>query len=192
MGFERVNLGLQEAETSTVVAGAEVVVRRLEGSVVDMSVNPVAFHEACHALAAMLLNITVFSATDVPSSDYLGATFLGEYNPTVAAAAEAMGCAGTGHDLWSIWVMGYDPSTEISNARALLSGHEDELNAVATAIQNSGSASGGEMAAAEARVDADVVEVTVENPEDHTVKREYRTLRRGMLDIPIELPDVKQ
>ncbi len=192
MGLERVSLGLSEANSTQVVEGAEVVVERVAGTVVEGGVNGTAFHEACHALAAMLLNITVFEATDIPSGDYSGATWLAEYDPTVAAAAEAMGCDGTGHDMWTIAMMGDSPDAAVASARSLLSGHGDELNAVATSIQSAGTASGVTMDHARTRVSEDIVEVTIKNP-DGTVRTEYKSLLRGelYLDIPREYPDVK-
>lgn len=192
MGFEKVNLELTERTTSKLVDGADIAVERVAGAVVENGVNSVAYHEACHALAAMLLNIAVSGATDIPGPGYLGATWVADYHPTVAAAAEAMGCDGTGHDMWTVWAMGDDPSTAVSNARALLWGREDELRAVATSIQNAGMASGTEMYEAQSRVEEDVVKVTIEkNGETRT---EYKTIRRGelYLDIPKEYPDVKQ
>ncbi len=192
MGLERVALGLTEAETTQMVEGAEVVVERLGGTVVEQSINGTAFHEACHAVAAMLLNITVFEATDIPGPGYGGYTSIAEFDSTVAAAAEAMGCDGTGHDMWSIAANGDDPDTAVASARALLSGQMNTLNAVATSIQENGVASGQTMAEAQGRVSEDMVEVTIKNP-DGTYKTELRTLRGGelYLAIPREYPDVK-
>ena len=189
MGLENIKLGLTDTETAKTLAdGTELVVERVAGTVASEWVDPVAFHEACHALAGILLNLAVYSATDIPGPGYLGATFLGDYHPTVAAAAEAMGCAGTGHDMWSIWATGHDPQAAVSNARSLLSGHHYELKAIATAIHESGSASGSEMVDAKTRVNSDLVKVTWEK--NGVTRTEYKTLLRGSTHItpPIELP----
>lgn len=193
MGVERVSLGLGETETSAVVEGAQVAIERVGGVVVEHGVGGTAYHEACHALAAMLLDITVFEATDVPGPGYGGYTSVAEFDSTVAAAAEAMGCDGTGHDLWSIAMHGDDPDAAVASARSLLSPHMEELNAVATSIQSNRIATGDMMDTARTRVTEDLVRVTIENP-DGTTRTELKTLRRGdvYLDLPREYPDVKQ
>jgi hypothetical protein len=192
MGVERVALGLTEDGVTKTLEGVEVVVERLGGTVVESAINGTAFHEACHSLAAMLLNITVLEATDIPSGDYSGATWVTEYDPTVVAAAEAMGCDGTGHDMWTIAANGDDPDAAVASARALLTGHMDSLNAVASSIQDHGLVSGQTMAEARTRISEDLVEVTIKNP-DGTLRTELRTLRGGelYLSIPREYPDVK-
>ena len=193
MSLERVSLGLDEKATDAVVEGADVAIVRVGGAVVEHGVGGTAYHEACHAVAAMLLNITVFEATDIPGPGYGGYTSIAEFDSTVAAAAEAMGCDGTGHDLWSIAMQGDDPDAAVSSARSLLSGHMDELKAVATSIHGNGLASGATMDHARTRVTEDLVRVTIENP-DGTTRTELKTLRRGdvYLDLPREYPDVKQ
>src|SRR3990170_4629605 len=53
-----------------------------------------------------------------------------------AAAAEALGCSGTGHDMFiTEHVLGVDPSVAKSAARSVLSGKSEEIYEVATLLQ---------------------------------------------------------
>lgn len=186
MSLEKVDLTLTEAEKTAEVGGVEVRVRRTEGSVTDWTVNSTAYHEACHAVAALLLGITVHKATDIPSAEYGGATWVDRYDPLVTAAAEARGCDGTGHDMWTIAMMGDSPSSAVSGARALLSGQDSALKAVATAIQRAGTASGTTLAHAQTRTERDHVEVEIET--SRGTRTEHAELRNGevYIDIPVE------
>lgn len=190
MSLEKVGLTLTEAEKTAEIQGREVRVRRTEGSVTDWSVNSTAYHEACHTVAALLLGITVHKATDVPSAEYGGATWVDRYDPLVTAAAEARGCDGTGHDMWTIAAMGDSPSSAVSGARALLSGQDSALKAVATAIQRAGTASGTELAHAQTRTERDRVEVEIET--SRGTRTEHAELRNGevYIDIPVERSNV--
>ena len=187
MGSEKVELGLAQAvETEELSDGTKVTVRRVEGAVTDWSINGTAYHEACHAVAAILLGIPVYAATDQPGPGYGGATWVAGYDRRVAAAAEAKGCAGTGHDMWTIAMMGDSPTAAVAEAASLLSGQESQLKAVATIIQRAGMASGQQMHNASERTTVDLVEVRTENP-DGTTETETRVARDNAIDIPIEL-----
>lgn len=187
MSLERIDFSLTNAITTKRVGGAKVSVRRLEGAVQAGSINHTAFHEACHVLAAFLVMMTVYKATDIPSADYGGATWVSDYDPRVAAAAEAMGCSGTGHDMWTVDMMGDSPTAAIVGAFALIGNRHDELNAIATEIQARGTASGSDMANAKDRVHTDVVEVTVE-AKDGTTKSHIVAARANTVHVPVELP----
>lgn len=189
MSLERVHLGLNEAETVRTVGDISVSVERVEGVVAEQVIGHTAYHEACHALAALLLGMDLIEASDVPGPGYGGYTLTGDFHPTMAAAAEAMGCDGTSHDLWQIAARGYDPGAAVADAQALLWGREEELRALATEIQTERTATGYELSDAKERVTEDVVEVTCTDAEGREVV-ERKTLRRGevYLDIPRELP----
>jgi hypothetical protein len=193
MGLERVHLGLNEAEAVRTVGDMSVSVVRVEGAVVEHAIGSTAYHEACHALAALLLGMDLIEASDVPGPGYGGYTLTGEFHPTMAAAAEAMGCDGTSHDLWQIAARGYSPDVAVAHAQALLWGREEELRALATEIQTERTATGTDLADAKGRVTEDVVEVTYTDAEGREVV-ERKTLRRGevYLDIPRELPDAQR
>jgi hypothetical protein len=183
MGYERVDLALDQAvETEELRDGTKVTVRRVEGAVTDWSVNSTAYHESCHALAAMLLGITVYAATDQPGPGYGGATWVDGYDRRVAAAAEAKGCSGTGHDMMTVAMMGDSPSGAVSEAATLLSGQDSQLLAVATAIQRRGTVSGGDMHAAHDRVQSDLIEVTTEGA-DGTVTTETLIANNGSVAV---------
>ena len=56
-----------------------------------------------------------------------------------AAAAEALGCSGTGHDMFiTEHALGVDPSVAKSAARSVLSGKSEEMYEVATLLQERG------------------------------------------------------
>lgn len=173
MGNERVQVRHDEQCTSQYVGGAAVSVARTKGPVIETH-DQTAYHEACHALAAMILGITVHEATNIPGPGYGGYTSVARYDTTVAAAAEAMGCDGTGHDMWTVAMHGEDPSDAVASARALLSGRKNDLLAIATAIEQNGVATGSQMAEHHERLARDLVSVTVTAP-DGTTTTEYRT-----------------
>ena len=102
------------------------------------------FHEAAHTLAAILLGIGVSHVTNVPTSEYQGATFTTRWNAIVAAAAESQECNGTGHDMMQVRAHGENPGWAVSAARSLLAGRRRELLAIATLLKKRNTISGGE------------------------------------------------
>ncbi len=186
MGLEAVRIGHDEGWRTSSVRGADVSVARASGAIIETS-DDTAYHEACHVLAAVLLDITVHEATNIPGPGYGGYTSLAQYDTTVAAAAEAMGCDGTGHDMYTVEMHGGDHGTAVARARALLSGRKDDLLAIATAIEKKGTATGSQMAEHRERLARDLVLITFRLP-DGTTMREYRTTQddRVHLLIPDE------
>ncbi len=185
MGNERVRLGLRDKEEGISVGDTEVRVRRKEGAVEAGYINHTAYHEACHALAALLVGVGLHKATDQPGDGYDGATWTGGYDRVVAAAAHAMGCRGTRHDMWTVRVMGDSPTAATAAAFALLAGRVSEINAIATEIQSQRVASGTQMAHARKRVREDTVEVTV-RPKNGPERVETRTLTQNVVDVVLD------
>lgn len=103
------------------------------------------FHEATHAVAAVLNNTEVIEVTNVAGPGYYGMTRLGRADAIAAVAAHAMGCNGTGHDLMIVHHMGHEASSASYAARSLLSGREKEIYSVATLLAQRRSISGEEV-----------------------------------------------
>lgn len=183
MSMETVRLRPKEKR---LINGLSVEMRVVDGFESDPFINDTAHHEACHILAAFLMGVTVHGATDKPGEGYSGATFLGSFNAIVAAAAEAMGCDGTGHDLWQIEAMGENPKTAVSSARSLLSERIQELLAIATILRKRRNISGEEAREAKDKAGEEpLLEITVTNPKTGAQRKE----RRGANDNePIVIP----
>ena len=128
--MERLNV----TGTSTVIKTLEsgTIVRARSGEARRSIPGPVAKHEAAHVVAAG----KIVSATIIPSGDALGTTQPVKMTAAAAAAAEALGCNGTGHDMFiTEHVLGVDPSVAKSAARSALSGKSEEMYEVATLLQ---------------------------------------------------------
>lgn len=92
-------------------------------------------HEAAHVVAAG----SIEWATIIPSGDAQGATKLKSLTAAAAAAAEAMGYDGTGHDMTLVEnYLGTSRSEAISQAKGALSGKEKEMEEVATLLEEKG------------------------------------------------------
>src|SRR3990167_6283790 len=112
-------------EDGTAVSAHKVEVKRPIPS-------PVAEHESAHVVAAG----KIVSATIIPSGDVLGTTRRVKMTAAAAAAAEALGCSGTGYDMFiAEHVLGVDSGVAKSAARSALSVKGEELYEVATLLQ---------------------------------------------------------
>lgn len=133
----------QLLETGERVIFESVDTLEIDESIDDKSVE---MHEAWHALAALLLGVGVKGVTVIPGTGYEGATFLDGYNPLVFAAAHAMHCDGTGHDLSVIHMAEGQTGEAVGQARALLSGEKNKrrAKAIATLLKRRKSIGGGE------------------------------------------------
>lgn len=187
MGLEQVHLRHDERFASRYVRGTAVSVTRTKGPVVETESDKhnTAYHEACHVLVAMLVGVAVHEATNIPGPGYGGYTKVSRYDTTVAAAAEAMGCSGTGHDLWSITEAGVDPNHAVRSARSLLSGRDIDLRAIATAIEQNGLVTGRDIATHHERLAHDLVSATITHP-DGTTTTEYQTAHAT--EVQLRLP----
>ncbi len=152
--------------------GRKVVIEGLSTLTIDRRISPesVEYHEACHALAQLLLGKGVRYLTNIPEGDSAGHTAVDSLDPVVAAAAEAMGCVGTGHDLMMIEVLGHDVHAAIEGARRLLRGRETEILAIATMLREKRTLGGTEAwklacDAEEIQRGGEVYLVTIEHPD---------------------------
>lgn len=97
--------------------------------------GPVAQHEAAHVVAAG----EIHSATIIPRGDALGTTTPKVMTAAAAGAAAARGHRGVGWDLFlAKHAFGADADSAIAQGRAALSGKEDEVEEVATILQERG------------------------------------------------------
>ena len=128
--MERFSVAGAASAIRTFEDGTAVSVRKVE--VKRPIPGPVAEHESAHVVAAG----KIVSATIIPSGDALGTTQPVKMTAQAAAAAEALGCSGTGHDMFiTEHVLGVDPSVAKSAARSALSGKSEEMYEVATLLQ---------------------------------------------------------
>jgi len=131
--MERLSVAGAASATRTFEDGTIVGARKVE--VKRPIPGFVAIHESAHVVAAG----KIVSATIIPSGDALGTTQPVEMTAAAAAAAEALGCSGTGHDMFiTEHVLGVDPSAAKSAARSVLSGKSEEMYEVATLLQERG------------------------------------------------------
>lgn len=109
------------------------------------SASSTSYHESVHALAARKTGDYVDEVTVIPGSGYAGRTKMYRFNPIAFAAAHAMGCDGTGYDMFILSRMGYSPGLVVGLARQVLSGCEDEINAVAGLLEERKTIGGNEI-----------------------------------------------
>src|SRR3989344_4934781 len=128
--MERLSVAGAASATRTFEDGTIVGARKVE--VKRPIPGFVAIHESAHVVAAG----KIVSATIIPSGDALGTTQPVKMTAAAAAAAEALGCNGTGHDMFiTEHVLVVDPSVAKSAARSALSGKSEEMYEVATLLQ---------------------------------------------------------
>lgn len=179
------SLYIRPGERRRLVNGLDIEVRAANdnGFEIDESIDKhdTAYHEACHALVALILGIAVIEVTNRPGPGYAGATWVAYFNAVVAAAAEAMGCDGTGSedhpgsDIHQIKESGQSVSWAVSEARRLLEGRERELLAIATIIKKRRTISGGEVHEAKKKAEEEpIFEITVTDSKTGRVKKEMR------------------
>lgn len=93
----------------------------------------------------MLLGIGVQYMTNIPEGNSAGHAVMHEFHPVVAAAPHAMGSPGGSHDLAQIKAANENVNAAIAEAQALLAGHEDEILALATRLDEIRTMGGKEM-----------------------------------------------
>ena len=131
--MERFSFTTTASTERTFEDGTTVSARKVEAK--RPTPGPVAQHEATHVIAAG----KIVSATIIPSGDALGTTQPVKMTAAAAAAAEASGHDGTGWDMYlTEHILGVDPGVAKSAARIALSGKEEELQEVATMLQERG------------------------------------------------------
>ena len=128
--MERLSITGVDCAARTFEGGTTVSARKVE--IKRPIPGSVAKHESAHVVAAG----KIVSATIIPSGDALGTTQPVKMTAQAAAAAEALGCSGTGHDMFiAEHVLGVDPNVAKSAARSALSGKSEEMYEVATLLQ---------------------------------------------------------
>lgn len=143
---------------TTRLDGSVVETKKIQGPVIDETIDSTAGHEGAHTLMALLLGVEVIKATNVPGPGYEGymqTEPVGDpyKHALISAAAEAKGYDGTGagdeppgSDMWHIRQSGFEPKEVVRHARQLLSGErqEEKLAVIATQIQRKRTINGTE------------------------------------------------
>lgn len=93
-------------------------------------------HETDHALVARKLGIGVKKVTVIPNFEegYLGATYVDQSNPVVAAASIANGREGTWGDEAAIGAMRANKQASVNAAKEITDKYPDEANVLAQAL----------------------------------------------------------
>lgn len=181
-----VSLGITE-----IASGWIAIVKPIEPFKL-VSPGSTAYHEAIHAVAAILTGTGVVEASRVPGPGFRGRTKLTEFNAISFMAAHAMGCDGTGHDVAVVGWMGRDPDSAAVAARRLLANREDEIHAVASEIETKGTISGYE---AELAMDGAVnpdAEVEITDPFGNIRHFVAKTRRSNGHIISIGIPEPEE
>lgn len=144
-------------------------------------------HEALHTVAAILTGDKVIDATRIPGDGFKGRTRLTRFSGIAFVAAHARGSDGAGHDLWVLRSLGHDVDLLAGEARSVLSGHDEEIHAVASLIEEKGTISGYEAEMVMDRVNNPEVEINIINPlgQQRCFVSKIRT--SGDYFIPIDL-----
>jgi hypothetical protein len=174
--------------------GSKIIVEELSGLRIDKNPSATSIHEAQHALAAILLGVGVYYMTNIPEGDSLGHTLFSHFNPVVAAAPHAMGSPGGGHDLMQIHESGTSVAAAIAAARNLLKGHENEMLALATALDERKKLGGSEMLAITRQADEEkregkILLIRIISPDGKKeTAHQARVLNDDYVIVPIEMP----
>ena len=155
-----------------------------------VSPDGTSYHEATHAVAAILTGSKVLEASRIPGPGYSGITRLDGFNGVAFMAAHAMGCDGTGHDVAVVEWLGHNPDSLAWVARSVLAGRDEEIDAVASAIQARGTISGDEAEEAMDKILNHEIKVEIINPFGE--QRHYVTKVREGKGFIIEIPDLTE
>lgn len=147
-----------------------------------------AYHEAVHAVAAILTGSHVREATNIAGDGYLGKTEIDGFNAIAFAAAHAKGCGGTGHDLAVLRILGHDPSSLAWAARNVLSGHDDEIYAVSSLIEERGRISGFEAKEAMKKASDPEADVELISPNGQSYHFTSKIRGNPQYYIPVRIP----
>lgn len=127
---ERLDLSAKTYVSKILEDGTTITARKIETQ--RPKPQGTASHEAAHAVAAG----EIVYATIIPSGDALGTTQPVKMTAAAAAAPDALGHSGTGWDMFlTEHMLGVDPGTARSAARSALSGRYEEIEEVATLLQ---------------------------------------------------------
>ncbi|OGE37040.1 hypothetical protein A3B45_04095 [Candidatus Daviesbacteria bacterium RIFCSPLOWO2_01_FULL_39_12] len=149
--------------------------------------SPTAEHEAAHTVAALLTGSCVRKASRIPGPGYSGITELNGFNGVAFMAAHALGCSGTGYDRLVVSQMGHDPDLLAGVARGVLSGHEEEISAVASLIEVKETISGTEALWVMNSARNPQAEVTIINPAGEKARHFVTKIRGSLVFLSIDL-----
>jgi len=145
-------------------------------------------HEGIHTVTAIITGTHVIEASRNPGPGYRGRTILAEKNAIAGIAAHAMGCGGTAYDVMIVRLQGHDPNSLASVARSILSGHEDEIYDVASAIEAKGAISGDEAEQIIYKARNPEAKVEITDPLGQKWNFVIKTKEVDGYFIPIEIP----
>jgi hypothetical protein len=177
-------------ETKRLPDGTRIVVERKKRPHEKRKGGKTARHEARHIVAAELNGTRVLSASVIPGPGYLGITFLSGPDAAAAAAPDAHGDDGTGHDMRIVKQMGVSPEGARHAGKMLLKGKEEHVEAVATALDAAGTLSGSAIREVMRDIDeGDEVTIKIYAP-DGTLetKRQRQKNPHGVFVSESELP----
>ncbi len=120
--------------------GAQFITQLLNPTPIHEGLSDVALHEAEHAVAALETGTGVGELSIVPDIEQGsgGHVLMDAFNPVAAAAPDAHGRGGTGHDLMQIKNAGYNVNAMRARAREVLSNKKHVVHALASAAERSG------------------------------------------------------
>lgn len=130
MACERLSFGASKFASAQFEDGTIFSAQKVETK------RPIPLRTAKHEAAHVVASGEIIEATIIPSGDALGTTQPKKMTAAAAAAAEAMGHSGTGHDMMLVkHYLGVSPEVAISAAKSALQGKEEEMKEVATLLE---------------------------------------------------------
>lgn len=125
-------LGINETKW---VAGFKISAEGQSTTPKKKATNSTAKHEAMHVVAAINNGTSVESVTIIPGPGYSGLTELSRPDPVAALAPHANGADGTSFDVYIAGLMGHSPESLGGVARGIIGAHQEEVEAVAVALE---------------------------------------------------------
>lgn len=147
-------------------------------------------HEAFHTVPAILRGIDVYIASIIPGPGYEGITKLGRFDDVSFMAPDSLGCRGTKHDVFVVTLMKRSPSSAAATARSLLMDKGDEINAVASLMEEKGTITGDDAKWAMNEVVNPETAVEISNPEGKVNKfvTRIRKVKDSTYSVHLDLP----
>ncbi|MBV9349683.1 MAG: hypothetical protein JO026_02940 [Patescibacteria group bacterium] len=188
---EKMRISAESAEELLFPDGTRVTGRYLDSLPINRKPSATSLHEARHAFAAYLLGIDVYYLTNIPEGNSLGHTLLAGFHPVVAAAPDALGSPGGSSDLRKVDASGHSIEGARAEARELLAGYEEEIFALATALDMRNTLGGSEMVAIAREIDAEKKEgkwmlITITSPDGKTETLKQRG--KSNIEVPLHIP----
>ena len=169
------------------VAGFKISTEGKDPTPKKKSTNSTAKHEAMHVVAAINNGTSVESVTIVPGPGYSGLTELSRPDPVAALAPHANGADGTSYDVYIAGLMGHSPESLGGVARGIIGAHQDEVEAVAVALEEERTlGNGGINRAIEEykRPKFETAKVSIQNSEGGRVEISKAEVRDNIVMVP--------